>query len=97
LAYIVKLVYCFYSICSVLQEKVYPSRIAKVDEIEKAPDRRVRTLWPVDRECSYRQVAALSLVFVWAGHTLSTNFNKYINSAIFVIYLPEVIKLMESW
>jgi len=48
------------SICSVLQEKIYPFRIADVDELKKASDRRVGTLWPVDCEWFYRLVVTLS-------------------------------------
>jgi len=90
-----------YSICSVLQEKVYPSKIAKVDELKT----RLIDEWE-----HFHQSIADAAIAEWrrylstclgvSGHTSSTNskFQQVYKFSYFVIFdqPPTVIKLMDS-
>ena len=85
-----------YSIWSVglMQVKVYRSRIANVNELQmRASDRRVGTLWSVDRACCYRSQwrRRLSACVRVAGHTLSTK--QKVSAILSCIYR----KLLNWW
>src|SRR6218665_2559742 len=69
--------------CSAVQEKVYSSRIANVNELKT----RLIDEWEHFHQSMVDAAIAewrrcLSACGCVSGHTSSTNFNKYINSAI---------------
>src|SRR6218665_3708628 len=80
-----------YSICSVLQEKVYSSRIAKVDELKT----RLINQSIVDAAIAEWRRCLSACVRVSGAH-LEHQFQQVYKFSYFVIYLPKVIKLMES-
>src|SRR6218665_1015823 len=82
------------SICSVLQEKVYPSRIANVHLKTRVFDEWERFDQSI-RRCCYRRVAALSkrLCPCYNGAHFEHQFQQVYKFSYFVIYLPKLIKL----
>src|SRR6218665_933140 len=90
-----------YSICSVLQEKVYPSRIANVDELRtRLIDVCMGTLSRFHQSIVDAAIAewrrCLSACVCVSGAHFGHQFQQVHKLSYFVIYLPKVIKLMES-
>jgi len=88
-----------YSIGSVLQEKAYSSRIANVDELKK----RLIDQWErFDQSimnaaiAEWRRCHLSARVRVCGAH-FEHQFQQVYKCSYFVIYLPKVMKLMESW
>src|SRR6218665_3039884 len=83
--------------CSVLQEKVYPSRIANVNELKT----RLIDEWEhfnpsiLDAAIAEWRRCLSACVRVSGAH-IEDQFQQVYKFSYFVIYLPKVIKLMES-
>src|SRR6218665_1874821 len=86
-----------YSICSVLQEKVYSSRIANVDELKT----RLIDEWEhfhqsiVDAAMAEWRRCLIACVRVNGAH-FKHQLHQVYKFSYFVIYQSKVIKLMES-
>ena len=84
-------------VCSVLQEKVYPSSIANVDELKTRP---------IDEwEHFHPSIVGAAIAEWWhclsacvrvSGAHFEHQFQRVYKFSYFVIYLPQVIKLIES-
>ena len=77
-----------YIFCSVLQEKVYPSRISNVDEL--------KACLIVEAAIAEWQRCLGACVHVSRAH-FEHQFQQVHKFSYFVIYLPKVIKLMTNW
>ena len=85
-------------ICSVLQEKFYPSRIVNVNELKTRLidewDRFYQSIMDTAIEQWRRRFS--TCVRVSRAH-FEHQFKRAYKISYFVIYLPKVIKLMKSW
>ena len=87
-----------YSVCSVLHEKVYPSRIANVRQLKAhlIDECEHFNQSIVDAANDQWRRRCLSACVRVSGACFEHQFQQVYKISYFVIYLPKVIKLMES-